>query len=129
MAKHQKTNGSVPILHWNTGKLRTTVYAFEVVRETVQFSKNYAEVCTQIATTICKTWKSWYPLVVYLASQNFKTVHDLYVKMAIEQDPSQHIMQYRSFLDVWNKCIPEVQFMTPRTDVCYKWEYYRNHIK
>ena len=47
----------------------------------------------------------------------------------MDQDPSQRVMQYRSFVDVWHKCIPEIQFMTPRTDVCSICQGYRNKIK
>ena len=47
----------------------------------------------------------------------------------MDQDPSQRVMQYRSFVDVWHKCVPEIQFMTPRTDVCSICQGYRNKIK
>ena len=47
----------------------------------------------------------------------------------MERDPSLRIMQYRSFVDVWHKCIPEVQFMTPRTDVCTICEKFCCNIK
>ena len=38
-------------------------------------------------------------------------------------------MQYRSFLDVWHKCLPHIIFMTPRTDVCESCENYRVAIR
>lgn len=40
-----------------------------------------------------------------------------YVKVAMECDPSL-VMQYRSFVDVWHKWIPENKFMAPCTDLC-----------
>ena len=35
--------------------------------------------------------------------------------------------QYRSFIDVWHKCIPEIQIMSPRTDVCAV-QYVKNTV-
>ena len=67
---------------------------------------------------------------IYLpALHNYKMVHGIYMKSAMEKDPSQRMMQYRSFVDVWHKCIPEIQFMTPRTDVCAVCENFREKIK
>ena len=44
----------------------------------------------------------------------------------MEQDPSRRVMEYRTFVDV---CMPQVKFMTPRTDVCSKCERFRQLIK
>ena len=128
MVKHLKVNGPVPIVHGNTGKVPPTVYPFEVVQDVVHFIRNHAEV-HGLPQPSARRGRADMPPIYLPASQNFKIVHDFYVKAVTEGDPSQHIMQYRSLVDVWHKCIPEVQFMTPRTDVCAICERYRNNIK
>ena len=128
MVKHLKLNGLVPIVHGNVGKSPAIVYPFEIVMECVQFIKNYAEV-HGLPQPSALRGRADTPPTYLPASQNFKVVHGCYVKAAMERDPSQRIMQYRSFVDVWHKCIPEVQFMTPRTDVCSICEKFRCNIK
>ena len=65
-------------------------------------------------------------LIFLPASQNFKIVHQYYVKATMQQDSSQRVMEYRSFVTVWHKCIP---FMTPQMDVCSKCERFRHQLK
>ena len=94
----------------------------------VQFIKNYAEV-HGLPQPSARCGRADAPPIHLPAAQNYKTVHASYVKAAMERDPSQHVMQYRSFVDVWHKCIPEIQFMTPRTDVCAICEKFRCNIR
>jgi hypothetical protein len=132
IAKHLKSNGIVPPVHGNTGKVPSTTYPFEVVRDVVQFISNHAEVhgLPQPAARRGRADTPPIYLTKYLpASQNFKIVHQCYVKASMQQDPSRRLMEYRSFVDVWHKCMPHIKFMTPRTDVCSKCERFRQQIK
>lgn len=128
IAKHLKTNGLVPLTHGNHGKLPSRTYPFEVVQDVVQFITNHAEV-HGLPQPSAKRGRADTPPIYLPASQNFKIVHQCYVKASLERDPARRVMEYRSFVDVWHKCIPEVKFMTPRTDVCSKCEKFRQHIK
>ena len=128
IAKHLKDNGPVPIVHGNTGKVPKTTYPYEVTCGVVQFVKNFAEI-HGLPQPSARRGRADIPPIYLPASHNYKTVHDIYVKSVMEKDASQRVMQYRSFIDVWHKCIPEVQFMTPRTDVCAVCEKYREKIK
>ena len=126
--KHLKVNGPVPIIHGNTGKMPSTTYPFEVVRDAVQFINNHAEV-HGLPQPAARSGRAETPPIYLPASQNYKIVHQRYVKASMEQDPARRIMEYRSFVDVWHKCMPQVKFMTPRTDVCSKCEKFRQSIK
>ena len=128
MLRHLKENGLVPIVHGNVGKTPATVYPFEVVLNCVQFLKNYAQI-NGLPQPSARRGRADAPPVYLPASQNYKIVHGSYVKASMECDPTQRVMQYRSFVDVWHKCIPEIQFMTPRTDVCSRCEKFRSDIK
>ena len=128
MSRHLKINGLVPFVHGNSGKLPSTTYPFEVVQDVVHFINNPAEV-HGLPQPAARSGRADTPPIYLPASQNFKIVHQFYVKAAMEQDPSRRVMEYRSFVDVWHKCMPQVKFMTPRTDVCSKCERFRQLIK
>ena len=91
--KDLKVNGPVPIVHGNTGKVPPTVYPFEMVQDVVHFIRNLAEVhgLPQPSARSCRTDM---PPIYLPVSQNFKIVHNFYVKAVMERDPSQRIMQY-----------------------------------
>ena len=102
------------MIHGNTGKVPKTTYPYEVTHGVVQFITKFCRSSSHLQGVA----ELMVPPVYLPASHNYKTVHDIYVKSVMEKDASQRVMQYQSFVDVWHKCIPEVQFMTPRTDVC-----------
>ena len=130
ITKHLKINGPVPIIHGNTGKVPKTTYSYEVNYDSRLFSLlkilQRFMVCPNHLQGVAKLIFSQYSYLP--ASDNYKIVYDIYVKSVMEKDASQRVMQYRSFVDVWHKCLPEVQFMTPRTDVCAVCDKYRNKI-
>ena len=61
------------------------------------------------------------------ASQNFKTVHLLYVKACCEFKHTH--VGYDVFRSVWHQCMPHIHFMTPRTDVCDLCEVMRQSVQ
>ena len=128
ITKHLKDNGPVPMIHKNTGKIPKSTYPYEVTHGAVQFIKNFAEI-HGLPQPSARHGRADMPPIYLPTSYNYKIVHDIYVKSLMEKDASHRIMQYRSFIDVWHKCIPEVQFMSPRTDVCAVCEEYRDKIK
>ena len=38
-------------------------------------------------------------------------------------------LAYKTFVNVWKKCLPDIVFMTPRTDVCVCCENFRVQLK
>ena len=61
---------------------------------------------------------------VYLpASEGYNTVQQKYVEACLTS--GKHAAKYHSFRHIWLQCLPHVQFMTPRTDVCHYCEEYR----
>ena len=84
MAKHLK---ALPMVHGNTGKVPATIYPYEVTHGVVQFIRNFAEV-HGLPQPSARRGRADTPPVHVPASQNFKIVHDCYVKAAMEQDPS-----------------------------------------
>ena len=100
------------IVHWNTGKVPKTTYLHEVIFRVVRFIKKFAEI-HGLPHPSARCGRADIPPVYLPASHNYKTVHDINVKSVMEKNALQRVMQYRSFIDVWHKCILEVQFMTP----------------
>ena len=117
MSKHLKVNVLVPIVHGSKGKLPSTTYPFEVVQAALQFIGNHAEV-HGLPQPSARHGRAETPPIYLPASQNFKIAHQCYLKACMEQDPACRLVAYRSFVDVWHKCMPQIRFMTPRTDVC-----------
>jgi len=59
---------------------------------------------------------------------NYKIAHDKYFQSIMEKNLSQCFMQYQSFVDVWHKCVPEIQFMTPLTYCMIFIQYVKNIV-
>ena len=38
-------------------------------------------------------------------------------------------LAYKTFVNVWKKCLPDIVFMTPRTDVCVHCENFCVQLK
>ena len=127
IVKHLKDNDPVPIVHGNTGKVPKTTYLHEVIFGVVWFIKKFAEI-HGLPHPSARCDRADIPPVYLPASQN-KTVHDINVKSVMEWNALQRVTPYRSFIGVWHKCILEVQFMTPCTDVCAVCEKYCEKIK
>jgi len=128
ITKHLKDNGPVPMIHGNTGKVPKSTYPFEVTYEAIQFIKNFAEI-HGLPQPSARCGRADIPPIYLPASYNYKIVHDIYVKSLMEMDASQRITQYRSFIDIWHKCIPEIQITSPRTDISAVCDEYRDKIK
>ena len=118
----------MPIVHGNTGKVPKTIYLHEVIFGVVWFINKFAEI-HGLPHPSARCDRADIPPVYLPASHNYKTVHDINVKSVMEKNALQRVMPYRSFIDVWHKCILEVQFMTPCTDVCAVCEKYCEKIK
>ena len=57
------------------------------------------------------------------ASEGYNTVHQKYFEACVAS--GKRAAKYHSFRNIWLQCLPHIQFMTPRTDVCHHCEDYR----
>ena len=39
------------------------------------------------------------------------------------------LLAFKTFVNVWKKCLPDIVFITPRTDICVYCEKFRSKLK
>ena len=127
LRKHITEFGPVPREHGSKGHKAYNAYPFEVVKDAIEFIKNYASVFGLPQPAAPRGRANQAP--TYLpAHLNHKLVHKKYQE-ACQLQEGKPYMQYRSFIDAWHSCLPHIVFMTPRTDVCEMCENYRTNIQ
>lgn len=122
LQKHLKENGVTQREHGNKGRLPPNAFSFETVQNIVDFIVNYATVfgLPQPAARRGRAGKA----PIYLpASEGYNTVHGKYLEACLAS--GKQAAKYHSFRSIWLQCLPHIQFMTPRTDVCHYCEEYR----
>ena len=118
LRKHLVDNGVTPREHGNKGRLPPNAFSFD----TVDFVTNYARVFGLPQPAARRGRASTAP--IYLpASEGYNTIHCKYVDACTESE--KRAAKYHAFRQIWLQCIPHIQFMTPRTDVCHHCENYR----
>ena len=122
LSKHLKDNGVVPREHGNKRRLPLNSFSFETVQNMVEFIRNYATVFGLPQPAARRGRASTAP--VYLpASEGYNTVHHKYVEACTAS--GKQAAKYHAFRQIWLQCVPDIQFMTPRSDVCHHCEEYR----
>lgn len=122
---HLSEHGAIPRVHGNTRRLPHNALRYPEIFFCVTFVKNYAE-RYGIPHPAPLYGRAGDPPIFLPASQNFKTVHAQYVASCIEANIRS--MGISSFRSVWHRCLPNIRFMTPRTDVCDKCERLRMKV-
>ena len=126
LRKHIGESGPVPRQHGNKGRKAYNAYPFDVILNAVGFIKNYALVFGLPQPAASRGRANAAP--TYLpANQNHTIVHQKYREACCEKH--EKYMEYRSFLDTWHQCLPQIVFMTPRSDVCKRCEDYRSSVQ
>ena len=128
LQKHLKENGPVPRQHGLTGRVPATTHPFEVVHDAALFIRNFAEV-HGLPQPAARSGRAQNPPIFLPASQNYKIVHSKYVEACIAKSPQLRFLPYKSFLNMWRRCLPDIVFMTPRSDVCARCEQFRADVK
>ena len=105
-----------------------TTYPYEVVSDAVYFIRNHATIYG-IPQPAARSGRAETPPIYLPASQNYKIVHAKYVEACQAKDPHFRFLQYKSFISVWKRCLPDIVFMTPRFDVCAKCELFRFQLR
>ena len=107
-----------------TGHIPATTYPYEIVCDAVRFICNYAEIFG-IPQPAARSGRADNPPIYLPAMQNFKIVHSKYVEACQTKDPHMRFLKYKSFVSMWKQCLPDIVFMTPRSDVCATCEQFR----
>ena len=128
LQKHLRENGPVPREHGLTSRVPVTTYPYEVVSDAVYFIRNHATIYG-IPQPAARSGRAETPPIYLPASQNYKIVHAKYVEACQAKDPHFRFLQYKSFISVWKRCLPDIVFMTPRFDVCAKCELFRFQLR
>ena len=125
LQRHLSQNGVVPRVHGNKRRKPKHALSFPVVENMVKFIKTHAEVFGIPHPAPLHGRASIHP--IYLpAFQNYKTVHKTYVESC--RPDNKRAVGLSSFRSIWHQCLPHIQFMTARTDVCHKCEVYRRQV-
>ena len=128
LQKHLKDNGPKPREHGLVGRPPATTYPFDVVNDAVRFLKIFAEI-HGIPQPAAPRGRANNPPIYLPASLNYKIVHSKYVEACQMKNPGIMLLALKTFVNVWKKCLPDVVFMTPRTDVCVYCENFRSKLK
>ena len=103
----------MPREHGLLGHVPATTYPFDVVSDAAQFIKNFAEI-NGIPQPAARSGRAKNPPVYLPASLNYKIVHLKYVEACQLKDSHAKFLAYKTFVNVWKKCLPDIIFMTPR---------------
>ena len=128
LQKHLRANGPVPREHGLVGHMPATTYPFEVVSDGAHFIRNFAE-CYGIPQPAARSGRASNPPIYLPASLNYKIVHSKYVEACQLKDTHVRFLAYKSFVNMWKRCLADIVFMTPRTDVCAVCEGFRFQLK
>ena len=107
LQKHLQNNGPIPRQHGLMGRLPATTYPYDIVSESANFIRNYAEVYG-IPQPAARSGRAKNPPIYLPASQNYMIVHSKYVEACQTKDPHARFMKYKSFVQVWKKCLPDI---------------------
>eukprot|EP00117_Sycon_ciliatum_P016477 scpid44506/ scgid15886/ len=126
LKKHLEENGLVPRTHGNVGRKPKHALSYDTVSAVVQFLKTYTERfgIPQPAPT---RGRAGAPPTYLPASSTVKSIHKCYVTSL--EESGIRAVGYHTFRSVWLDCLPNIQIMTPRTDVCSRCENFRRRIQ
>ena len=128
LQKHLRANGPVPREHGLVGHMPATTYAFEVVSDAAHFIRNFAE-CYGIPQPAARSGRASNPPIYLPASLNYKIMHSKYAEVCQSKDTHVRFLAYKSFVNMWKRCLADIVFMTPRTDVCAVCEGFQIQLK
>ena len=122
LQQHLKTNGAIPRIHGNKGKLAHNAFSFDMVQFVVQFIRNYATV-NGLPQPAAQRGRGETGPIYLSASEGYNIVHAKYLQSCLEAD--RVAVKYHSFCQIWLQCVPHIKFMKPRQDVCQKCDNFR----
>ncbi|XP_070565258.1 uncharacterized protein [Ptychodera flava] len=124
---HYKVNGIAPREHGLKGKKAHNAFSFEIIQHVVQFIMEYSNEFGLPMPAVPRGREGTPP--VYLPSSITKDrVYSAYVESCEQTQPPLTHVGLTTFKNVWKDCVPHIQTISPKTDVCVKCEEFRNKI-
>ncbi|XP_070573522.1 uncharacterized protein [Ptychodera flava] len=124
---HYKVNGIAPREHGLKGKKAHNAFSFEIIQHVVQFIMEYSNEFGLPMPAVPRGREGTPP--VYLPSSITKErVYSAYVESCEQTQPPLTHVGLTTFKNVWKDCVPHIQTISPKTDVCVKCEEFRNKI-
>ncbi|CAG8460056.1 7064_t:CDS:2 [Cetraspora pellucida] len=100
-----------PRIHKLTRKISNFAISFEPILNVLTFIINYANIHGLPSPDTL-------PITFLPANKSYSSLYQLYIS-AIENQ-NQNIFHLSTFWRIWNKYIPKIKFLSPRSDLCYK---------
>ncbi|CAC5392565.1 unnamed protein product [Mytilus coruscus] len=115
LKQHLNENGVTPRSHGLSGRKSNRGHSFEVIENTIKFIKRYADEFGLPLPAAPRATDNTPPILLP-CSESKKYVHSKYVDSCVNSE--QQYIQLTIFKEVWNACVPHIQFMKPKTDLC-----------
>ncbi|CAG8734178.1 11968_t:CDS:2, partial [Rhizophagus irregularis] len=113
---HYQINGFKPILHGNKRRKSSHALTFETILHILTFIINYANI--HGLPSPGRSFRDDTMAIIFLpVSDSYIGLYRLY-ESSLEID-SEHYISRWTFLRVWKKYIPEIKFLSPRSDLCF----------
>ncbi|RGB24601.1 hypothetical protein C1646_772843 [Rhizophagus diaphanus] len=119
--KHFSVNDIALIVHGLTGQKSNNAIPFETILQILTFVTNYANVHGLPSSG--RHFREETTAVTYLpASESYASLWRLYTETIenIDNDNESLAVSIRTFCRVWQKYLPGIKFLSPRSDLCYK---------
>ncbi|CAG2190974.1 unnamed protein product [Mytilus edulis] len=115
LKQHLNANGVTPRSHGLSGRKSNHGHSFEVIENTIKFIKRYADEFGLPLPAAPRATDNTPPILLP-CSESKKYEHSKYVSSCVNSE--QQYVQLTVFKEVWNACVPHIQFMKPKTDRC-----------
>ena len=125
LKRHFKVNGAVPRVHGNKRRLPHNVTPLASLQKVISFITSYAEE-NGLPMPAAPGKSKGVPPLFLPSSSNKKMVHKQYL-LAIE-DSGLRSVGYPLFCSLWKNCVPHIQIMSLKTDVCDTCRKHRDHL-
>ncbi|KAJ8317532.1 hypothetical protein KUTeg_005436 [Tegillarca granosa] len=128
LRKHLYTHRVVPRTHGNKGEMPHNALKYEDVKNIVQFLIGYAD-RYGMPQPYSRGVNDIIPPIYLPAKETYTcdSIHKKYLDVAGEMDFRS--VSESTFRSLWKQCVPHVQFMRARTDVCHICENYRKELQ
>ncbi|XP_062614900.1 uncharacterized protein LOC134276644, partial [Saccostrea cucullata] len=110
-----KENGATPRVHGLVGKKSNHGHPFAVVEAAILFLKRYADQFG-LPLPAAPRARDNTPPVLLPCSESKMSIHMKYKEACLET--GSPYMELTTFKGAWNSCVPYIQFIKPKTDLC-----------
>ena len=115
LKKQLKENGVTPRVHGLTGRKSNHGFPYEVIEGAVLFIKRYADEFG-LPLPAAPRGRDNTPPILLPCSDSKASIYNKY-KESCEEADKRHVGS-TVFYEVWNSCVPHIEFIKPKTDLC-----------